>query len=134
MDAAGIRPKRGLKYYCKVYSYKAMKKLFPKQAQKRQGKVGSADYRNASPLMRQTMVRCINEDLTHLLKDNPVSTLLIWGAEDTATPLSDGQTMERLIPDAGLVVLEGAGHFAFAQQWVQCSRVLDVFLKPKEAK
>ena len=129
LDAAGIRPKRGLKYYTKVYSYKAMKKLAPGLAKKRQGKVGSADYRNASPLMRQTMVRCINEDLTHLLKDNPVSTLLIWGSADTATPLSDGQTMERLIPDAGLVVLEGAGHFAFVQQWGLCSRVLDSFLK-----
>ena len=129
MDAAGIRPKRGLKYYTKVYSYKAMKKLFPKLVAKRQGKAGSADYRNASPLMRQTMVRCINEDLTHLLKDNPVSTLLIWGSADTATPLSDGQKMEQLIPDAGLVVLEGAGHFAFAQQWGLCSRVLDSFLK-----
>lgn len=134
MDAAGILPKRTLKYYVKVYSYKAMKKLFPALAAKRQGKVGSSDYRNASPLMRQTMVRCINEDLTHLLKDNPVSTLLIWGSADTATPLSDGQKMEALIPDAGLVVLEGAGHFAFAQQWGQCSRVLDVFLKPKEAR
>ena len=129
MDAAGILPKRGLTYYAKVYSYKAMKKLFPAIAAKRQGKAGSADYRNASPLMRQTMVRCINEDLTHLLKDNPVSTLLVWGSADTATPLSDGQLMERLIPDAGLVVLEGAGHFAFAQQWGLCSRVLDSFLK-----
>jgi len=131
MDAAGIRPKRTLGYYAKVYSYKAMKKLFPALAKKRQGKAGSADYRNATPLMRQTMVRCINEDLTHLLPDIPVSTLLIWGAADTATPLSDGQTMERLIPDAGLVVLEGAGHFAFAQQWGLCSRVIDSYLKPK---
>ncbi len=129
MDAAGILPKRGIKYYAKVYSYKLMKKLFPALAAKRQGKVGSADYRNASPLMRQTMVKCINEDLTHLLKDNPVSTLLIWGSADTATPLSDGQKMEQFIPDAGLVVLEGAGHFAFAQQWGLCSRVLDSFLK-----
>ena len=129
MDAAGILPKRGAKYYFKVYSYKLMKKLLPGLAQKRQGKVGSADYRNASPLMRQTMVKCINEDLTHLLKENPVSTLLIWGSADTATPLSDGQKMERLIPDAGLVVLEGAGHFAFAEQWGLCSRVLDSFLK-----
>ncbi len=129
MDAAGIRPKRTMKYYYKVYSYKLMKKLAPGLAKKRQGKVGSADYRNASPLMRQTMVKCINEDLTHLLKENPVSTLLVWGSADTATPLSDGQKMERLIPDAGLVVLEGAGHFAFAQQWGLCSRVLDSFLK-----
>ena len=128
MDAAGILPKRGLKYYAKVYSYKAMKKLSPALAAKRQSKVGSADYRNASPLMRQTMVRCINEDLTHLLKDNPVSTLLIWGSADTATPLSDGQTMERLIPDAGLVTVAGAGHYAFLENTPLFLRVVERFL------
>lgn len=129
MDAAGIRPKRGAKYYGKVYSYKLAKRLFPGYAKKKQGQVGSADYRNASPLMRQTMVRCINEDLTALLGDNPASTLLIWGELDTATPLGDGQLMEKHIPDAGLVVLPGAGHFAFAQQWGICQRALDSFLK-----
>ena len=132
IDAAGIRPKRTLMYYLKVYSYKAAKRLLPGYAKRMQGKAGSADYRNASPLMRQTMVRCINEDLTPLLADNPVSTLLIWGEADTATPVADGKRMEALIPDAGLVVLPGAGHFSFAEQWGQCSRVLDVFLKPKE--
>jgi pimeloyl-ACP methyl ester carboxylesterase len=35
---------------------------------------------------------------------------------DTATPLSDGQLMEKLIPDAGLAVIKGAGHFSFAEQ------------------
>ena len=40
--------------------------------------------------------------------------------------------MEKHIPDAGLVVLEGAGHFAFAEQWGLCSRVLDSFLKPQK--
>jgi pimeloyl-ACP methyl ester carboxylesterase len=79
--------------------------------------------------MRQTMVRCINEDLTPLLPQIGASTLLIWGEADTATPLSDGKRMEQRIPDAGLVVLSGAGHFAFAEQWGLCSRVLDTFLK-----
>ena len=97
-----------------------------------QGKTGSADYRSASEGMRRTMVRCINEDLTSLLPEIPVSTLLIWGSADTATPLSDGRLMEKTIPDAGLVVLEGAGHFAFAEQWGLCSRVLDSFLKPQK--
>ena len=92
------------------------------------GKVGSADYKNASPVMRQTMVRALNEDLTPLLSGIRVPTLLIWGENDTATPLSDGQRMEKSIPDAGLVVLKGAGHFAFAERWGQCRRVLDAFI------
>jgi pimeloyl-ACP methyl ester carboxylesterase len=78
--------------------------------------------------MRRTMVLSVNEDLTPLLSGIKVPTLLIWGENDTATPLSDGQTMERLIPGAGLVVLRGAGHFSFADHWGQCSRVLDSFV------
>ncbi len=137
IDAAGIRPKRGAKYYFKVYSFKLMKKLAgvtliakvcPSLVERVKKRSGSADYRNASERMRQVMVRCIEEDLTALLPAIRVSTLLIWGELDTATPLSDGQKMEKAIPDAGLVTLKGAGHFSFAERWGQCSRVLDSFL------
>ncbi len=137
IDAAGIRPKRGVGYYTKVYSYKCMKKLAnippiakccPALVERVKNRAGSADYRRASEIMRATMVRSVNEDLTHLLPKITVSTLLIWGECDTATPLSDGKLMEKLIPDAGLVTLRGAGHFSFAQGWGQCARVLDSFL------
>ena len=42
-------------------------------------------------------------------------TLLFWGENDTATPLSDARRMEKLIPDAGLVTVAGAGHYAFLE-------------------
>ncbi len=129
MDAAGIKPRRTAKYYIKVYSYKLAKHLLPGVAGRMRDKVGSADYRQASDTMRRTMSLCINEDLTALLAANPVSTLLIWGEADTATPLRDAKIMEKHIPDAGLVTLAGAGHFAFAEQWGLCRRVLDSFLK-----
>lgn len=139
IDAAGIKPRRGAAYYAKVYSYKAAKRvcslpgvrhLFPHAVERAQTRFGSADYQNASPLMRQAMVKAVNEDLQPLLPRIRVPTLLIWGEQDTATPLTDGQTMERLIPGAGLVTLAGAGHFSFAERWGQCSRVLDSFLRP----
>lgn len=138
IDAAGIKPKRGWRYTCKVYSFKAAKRffslpgirsLFPHAIENARNRSGSADYRNASPLMRQVMSRTVNEDLTPLLGGIGVSTLLIWGEKDTATPLADGQLMEKCIPDAGLVVLPGAGHFSFADRWDQCRRVLDVYLR-----
>lgn len=128
IDAAGIKPRRRLSYYVRVYAFKAARRLLPGLADRMRSRVGSADYRQASPLMRQTMVKAVNEDLTPLLPRIRTSTLLIWGENDTATPLSDGQRMERLIPDAGLVVLAGAGHFSFAERWGQCRRVLDAFL------
>lgn len=141
LDAAGIRPRHGLRYYVKVYTFKTVKRLFslpgirslfPDAVEKARRRFGSSDYQKASPILQRSMVLCIGEDLTSALPCVTASTLLIWGDKDTATPLADGKLMEKRIPDAGLVVLEGCGHFAFAERWGQCSRVLDVFLKPKE--
>lgn len=138
MDAAGIKPHRKPTYYLKIGSFKAAKwfcslpgirRLFPEALNNARRLFGSADYSAASEVMRRSMVLAVNEDLTPLLPRITASTLLIWGDQDTATPLRDGQTMERLIPDAGLVVLKGAGHFSFAQCWGQCRRVLDSFLQ-----
>ena len=137
MDAAGLPPHRGLDYYCKVYTFKAAKfffglpgirRLFPHAVDKARKRFGSADYRAASPVMQRSMSLAVNEDLTALLPQIAVPTLLIWGEKDTATPLSDGQKMEKRIPDAGLVVLKNAGHFAFAEDFGTCARVLDSFL------
>ncbi|MBQ3054431.1 MAG: alpha/beta hydrolase [Clostridia bacterium] len=117
---AGIVPKRGIDYYFKVYTYKLSKKIMKllgnKNIEKMKRKLGSEDYAGASEKMRRVMVRAINEDLKYLMPDISVPCLLIWGDKDDATPLSDGQTMEKLIPDAGLVVMEGSGHFAFLEQ------------------
>ena len=78
--------------------------------------------------MRATFVKLVNTDLTPLLSEIQAPTLLIWGEQDGDTPLSDGQTMERLIPDAGLVVFEGAGHFSYADQPQRFNRVAAHFL------
>ena len=77
---------------------------------------GSPDYARLNPEMRKTFVRVINEDLSPLLKDISCPTLLIWGEKDTETPLWMGQQMEKEIPDAGLVVFEERGHFAFVEE------------------
>lgn len=138
MDSAGLKPRRGLSYYLKVYTFKAVRTifslpgirtLFPNVVENARRRHGSADYRAASPVMRLSMVLAVNEDMAALLPLVKASTLLIWGENDTATPLCDGQKMAKLIPDAGLVTLAGAGHFAFAERWGQCARVLDSFLK-----
>lgn len=137
MDSAGLPARHSFGYYVRVYSFKCIKavfslpplrKLFPNVVENARKRHGSSDYQKASPLMRRSMVIALNEDVTPLLSRVAVPTLLIWGKNDTATPLADGQKMERLIPDAGLVVLEG-GHWAFAEQFHQCSRVLDAFIK-----
>lgn len=122
VDGAGIKPKRKPKYYIKVYTYKFLKRMLPllfgrkvgdTLLEKYRGKAGSADYRNSSPVMRGIMSLCVNQDLKHVMPSIKASTLLVWGEDDTATPLSDAKTMERLIPDAGLVSFPGCGHYSF---------------------
>ena len=90
----------------------------------------SEDYK-AAGAMRPTLVRLVNEDITELLPSVRASTLLVWGDHDDATPLSDGQTMERLIPDAGLVVFEGAGHFSYLDERHRFAVVASHFLAPQ---
>lgn len=138
VDAAGIKPRRPLKYYLKVYSYKAAKRLLPialgrkrgeAALERWRGKAGSADYRNSSPMMRQIMSKSINQDLTPLLSSIKASTLLVWGENDTATPLRDAHIMEKNIPDAGLVVFKGAGHYSFLDAAGQFRAVIREFFK-----
>ena len=66
--------------------------------------------------MKKTLVLAVNEDLTNCLKNINCPTLLFWGDKDDATPISDAKTMEKKIPDAGLVVLEGGSHFSFLEK------------------
>lgn len=137
IDSAGVKPKKTAKQKIKQRIYKMSKvvlmsapvsKLFPNAMENFRRKNGSADYNAASPMMRQCLVLAVNEDLTHVFPRVYAPTLLIWGDEDDATPLSDAKLMEEQIPDSGLVVCEGAGHFSFLQQPAKCLRVICSFL------
>ena len=140
VDAAGITPKRSLKYYYKVYSYKTLKKLAltflgeekgKQLIEKSLKKKGSADYQAASPKMRAIMSKCVNEDLRKIMPSIKAPTLLVWGENDTATPLSDAKIMEKQIPDAGLVSFPNCGHYSFLDNPVGFKAVIREFFKPE---
>lgn len=136
IDSAGILPKksfrqkislRGYKIGRAVMSTKVLHFLYPDAVDNMRRKRGSADYNSATPTMRATLVKVVNEDLEPLMHLVKCPTLLIWGDKDTATPLSDAKRMEELIPEAGLVVCEGAGHFSFAEQAPKVHAALAAF-------
>lgn len=138
IDSAGIMPKRSFKQRYKIRKYKIIKRivnvkiiyaLFPELIDDWRSSQGSADYRNASPMMRQCMVMAVNEDLTELLPKIMQDTLLIWGDKDTATPISDGKLMEERIPNSGLCVLEGCGHFSFLEKPGQFKSIMRSFFQ-----
>jgi pimeloyl-ACP methyl ester carboxylesterase len=73
------------------------------------------------------MINTVNEDLSGMLPLIDVSCLLVWGERDDATPLSDGKLMEQKIPDAGLVVMPGSGHYAFLENAAWFGNIVKTF-------
>ena len=132
IDAAGVKPKDTLRKKLRRIKYKAGRKalqLFaPDKVEKYRLRHSSADYRAASPMMREVLKKSVSEDLTHLFPLVKAPTLLVWGVNDTATPLSDAKLMEKTIPDAGLVELQG-GHYSFLESPAVFERVLRSYFK-----
>ena len=118
IDSAGLKSKRYLDWYIKVWSFKFMKFLHKKLTRdeklliKLKDNFGSDDYRDAGTL-RNIFVRVVNEDYTNVLSSIKCPTFLYWGEKDNATPLWMGKKMNRLIKDSGLYVVKGGGHFSF---------------------
>ena len=112
----------------KLIGSKLAKKLAPNLEEKLKQRMGSDDYRAATPVMRETLVNLVNEDLRDLLPNIKQPTLLLWGENDDATPIADGELMEELIPDAGLVMFPYSTHFAFLENRARFREIINTFL------
>lgn len=108
--------------------------LFPRSVQDRfrrrlYEKAGS-EYLDAGPL-KDTFLLVTREDLSEAARKIHVPTLLIWGENDTETPLSDGRRLKELISGARLKILNGAGHFVHQEKPVEVARLISEFLLNK---
>lgn len=143
VDSAGVRPHHSLKYYFKVYSYKLGRRmayaLLPhdraeKFVERMRRRRGSSDYADSTPMMRAILSRCVGEDLQNVMPSIKAPTLLVWGENDTATPLNDAKIMEKAIPDAGLVAFPGCGHYSFLDNPMGFRAVVSSFLNSIKSK
>ena len=141
IDSAGLRPKRGWRYRRRVAVAKLGRVVARvggppgRRLQERmRRRVASRDYLEASEAMRGTFRAVVAADLTDRMPRIGAPTLLVWGERDDDTPLWMAHRMEELIPDAGLVVLEGAGHYSYADAPGQFRAVARRFLieQPRE--
>lgn len=89
--------------------------------------IGSRDYKAASPVMRQTLVNVVNEDLSMYAKDIEEPTLLIWGENDDEAPVEDAKVLESLMVDAALIILPGT-HYAYLENLPRVISILDNFI------
>lgn len=136
IDSAGLISKKTFKYHIKVCSFKICKQVYKTlffwenneiKMEKFYKKFGSQDYKDADGIMRKIMVKVLNDDLKPLLSTIEAPTLLVWGENDTATPLYMGKIMEKEIRGSGLVVIKNGGHFSYVDNYPQFDAVLKSF-------
>lgn len=102
----------------KVVSSERFKNLLYKFARE-------SDYKDLDENTRQTMFNLISIDLKPILPQISVPTLIIWGAQDKITPLSDGLLMKNLIKNSKIEVIENAKH---SPQFTNSKEVINAIL------
>ena len=136
-DSAGIVAKKPLKTRIKIRTFKISKWFLTLPLIKNYTKdtlntlrnyFGSSDYKSAPDVMRKTLVNVVSVDLRASLKNITAPTLLVWGDKDTDTPLKNAVLMEKLIPDCGLCVIKGTGHWSFVERPLEAQAILRSFL------
>ncbi|MBO5200066.1 MAG: alpha/beta hydrolase [Clostridia bacterium] len=137
LDAAGLIPKKSFKQKFRAKSFKFIKAVLTLPIiknfsagllDKARKHYGSADYNAAPEVLRRTLVSLVNTDIRELLPNIKCPSLLIWGENDTATPLADAKVIESLIPDAGLCVIKGTGHFSFCERPYEAHAIINSFI------
>jgi pimeloyl-ACP methyl ester carboxylesterase len=90
---------------------------------------GSADYRAATGVMRDILVKVVSETYEDELGQLESHVMLLWGGEDHEVPVGIAEKSLRLIRQAGgsaeLEVLQGVGHFVPTEAPDAITRVLE---------
>lgn len=109
---------------------KSVKKLpgMEKLADIAKNYIGSTDYKNASPMMRDILVKVVGEDLSEYAKKIKVPVILIWGEYDEAVPLEEGRMLEKLLSDGAMIVLPGT-HYVYLENLYQVGAIINKFME-----
>jgi len=133
--SAGIKPKKKLKHKVLYGLAKTGKKVFSlpilRSGQTLARKIlyktaRTSDYLKVSGVMKESFKKVIDEDLTPFLSKIKVPTLLIWGENDTVTPVQDAQIMHSLISNSELIIIPNVRHAVHKQD--SLGKIIDRFL------
>lgn len=113
----------------KIYNFVKKIKFLKKFSLYLREKWGSTDYKNASEIIRITLIKTVNEDLTNYAVNIRCPVLLIYGKEDQDVPIEEARALEKLIPDCGLVEYENAHHYAYLEKLNDTLAILNNFLE-----
>ena len=132
IGASAIRPKLTAKKRGIMALAKAGKTILGKTAlgdaarMRLYGSIGSSEYLD-NPAMQPIYRRIIAEDQSEAAGRIDCPTLLIWGENDTDTPIAQGKTLQKLITKSELKIYPG-GHFVFLDEADQVNAAITEFL------
>lgn len=116
-----VKAKIALFKFIKLFGFSKLRSLFV-----------ADDAKSLSEPMYQTFKNVVDEDFTSNFKVCKAKTLVCWGENDTATPLSSGEKIAELIEDAKMIVYEG-DHYFFMQHATNIAQnIEETFLKTLE--
>ncbi|MDR0887212.1 MAG: alpha/beta hydrolase [Candidatus Nomurabacteria bacterium] len=128
IDSAGIKPHASFLPFgfLRKIAVRVGKVFLPRSVRR---KFASADYASLkTENERETFKNIINEDLSANLDLVKKPTLILWGARDFDTPVSDARIFAKKIAGSELVVFPNAGHYSFIDEPAETARLAIDFL------
>jgi len=126
---AGLKPKRSIQFHIKRLTATMLKLpvklVIPSKRETVMSRLrntalwkslGSSDYSKLSGVMRETFVKSVTEFFDDKLAEIPDEILLLWGSDDSATPIDQAKRLESGLKNSALVQIDNAGHYAFLDQ------------------
>ena len=129
IDSAGIKPRFSIFTYIKIKYFKLLKLLINFKIIKKNflNKFCSSDYKNLSNNEKQVFNNIIKEDLSYLLKNIKIPTLIIWGKRDKSTPYYMAKKLKKSINYSRLILYKKAGHFCYLEEAKSIERNIHLF-------
>lgn len=109
LSSAGILVDKSFKIKMKIRFFKIFKNIVPKSMYRL---FASDDVSGMSQTMYEILKNVVDEDFREVFQNVTSETLIFWGKEDSATPLSSGEEISRIIKNSFFYPLEG-DHFFF---------------------
>lgn len=136
--ASGLKPPRKLSFRIKAFSLRMLGKLaglidglfstnYKDQYRK---KFGSHDYRNSDGVMRDILIKTVNEDISNIAEQIRQKALILYAENDTQTPPSVGRKYHYLIKGSEFVCYRNQDHYSLLNDGrFQLQRRINQFLE-----
>ena len=136
MNVSGLK-EYNIKLFIKKYLYKLLKlfkyllpiKIRIKYQKYIFNRFASNDYKNLDQKLIKTFQNIIKVDLKKYYKKINIDTLILWGSNDTITPIKMGYKLNRLIKTSYLIKLNKLHHFPYLENPYLVSNIIYQYLK-----